>query len=118
MPPFGFVPLDNSDEPDENPAIPEGTPDFAALFAYLQSQLQEQFGEKLPEDFTKDIQEQFSKLGINPLGFMQALSKTDSSFPIDISRNIGKKYVLAQGSALVGTNEAALIRWQSPLLSA
>lgn len=110
MSPFGFVPSDNSDEPDENPANPEGVPDFAALFAYLQSQLQDQFGEKLPEDFTKDIQEQFSKLGINPLGFMQALGKSDATFPIEISRDIAKKYVSTQGSALVGTNDAALIR--------
>jgi putative hydrolase len=109
MSPFGFVPSDNSDEPEENSAIPEGIPDFAALFAFLQSQLQEQFGEKLPEDFTKDIQEQFSKLGINPMGFMQSLSTTDSSFPINISRDIAKKYVQAQGSAFIGTNDAALI---------
>lgn len=110
MSPFGFVPSDNSDEPDENPANPEGTPDFAALFAYLQSQLQDQFGEKLPEEFTKDIQEQFSKLGINPIGFLQALGRSDATFPIDISRDIAKKYVSAQGSALVGTNDAALIK--------
>lgn len=110
MSPFGFVPSDNSDEPNENPVNPEGTPDFAALFAYLQSQLQDQFGEKLPEDFTKDIQEQFSKLGINPIGFLQALGKSDATFPIDISRDIAKKYVSAQGSALVGTNDAAVIR--------
>jgi putative hydrolase len=110
MSPFGFAPSDNSDEPDENPAIPEGTPDFAALFAYLQSQLQDQFGEKLPEDFTKDIQKHFANLGINPIGFMQALSKSDATFPIDISREIAKKYVQAQGSALVGMDDAALIR--------
>jgi len=107
MSPFGFVPSDNSDEPDENPSNP--APDFAALFAYLQSQLQDQFGEKLPEDFTKDIQEQFSKLGINPIGFLQALGNSDETFPIAISRDIAKKYVSAQGSALVGTNDAALI---------
>lgn len=110
MSPIGFIPSDNSDEPDENPSNPEGVPDFAALFAYLQSQLQDQFGEKLPEDFTKDIQEQFSKLGINPIGFMQALGKSDATFPIEISRDIAKKYVSAQGSALIGTNDAALIR--------
>lgn len=110
MSPIGFIPSDNSDEPDENPSNPEGVPDFAALFAYLQSQLQDQFGEKLPEDFTKDIQEQFSKLGINPIGFMQALGKSDATFPIEISRDIAKKYVSAQGSALVGTNDTALIR--------
>lgn len=110
MSPFGFTPSDNSDEPDENPSNPEGAPDFAALFAYLQSQLQNQFGEKLPEDFTKDIQEQFSKLGINPIGFLQALGKSDATFPIDISRDIAKKYVSAQGSAFVGTNDATVIR--------
>lgn len=107
MPPFGFTPSDNSDEPDENSANPG--PDFAALFAYLQSQLQDQFGEKLPEDFTKDIQEQFSKIGINPIGFMQALGKSDDTFPIAISRDIAKKFVSAQGSALVGTGDVALI---------
>lgn len=110
MSPFGFMPSDNSDEPDENPAAPEGTPDFAALFAYLQAQLQEQFGEKLPEDFTKDIQDQFAKLGINPMGFMQAISTSDSSFPIEISRDIAKKYVQTQGSAFVGAKDAALIQ--------
>jgi putative hydrolase len=110
MSPFGFVPADNSDEPDENPAIPDGIPDFAALFAYLQSQLQDQFGEKLPEDFTKDIQKHFANLGINPIGFMQALSKSDATFPIDISREIAKKYVQTQGSSLVGMEDAALIR--------
>jgi putative hydrolase len=109
MSPFGFTPSDNSDEPDENPSNPEGAPDFAALFAYLQSQLQDQFGEKLPEDFTKDIQEQFSKLGINPIGFMQALGKSDETFPIAISRDIAKKFVNAQGSALIGTNDVAQI---------
>jgi putative hydrolase len=109
MSPFGFIPSDNSDEPDDNPANPEGIPDFAALFAYLQSQLQDQFGEKLPEDFTKDIQKHFSNLGINPIGFMQALAKSDGTFPIDISREIAKKYVHAQGSALVRMDDAALI---------
>ena len=108
MSPFGFTPSDNSDEPDEDPTNP--VPDFAALFAYLQSQLQDQFGEKLPDDFTKDIQEQFAKLGINPLGFMQSLGKSDETFPISISRDIAKKYVSAQGSALVGTNDVALIQ--------
>ena len=106
MSPFGFTPSDNSDEPDEDPTNP--APDFAALFAYLQSQLQDQFGEKLPEDFTKDIQEQFAKMGINPIGFMQALGKSDETFPISISRDIAKKYVSAQGAALVGTNDVAL----------
>jgi putative hydrolase len=109
MSPFGFTPSDNSDESDKNPSNPEGAPDFAALFAYLQSQLQDQFGEKLPEDFTKDIQEQFSKLGINPIGFMQALGKSDETFPIVISRDIAKKFVSAQGSALVGTIDVAQI---------
>lgn len=108
MSPFGFTPSDNSDEPDEDPTNP--VPDFAALFAYLQSQLQDQFGEKLPDDFTKDIQDQFAKLGINPIGFMQSLGKTDETFPISISRDIAKKYVGAQGSALVGTNDVALIQ--------
>ena len=107
MSPFGFTPSDNSDEPDQNP---EGVPDFAALFAYLQSQLHDQFGENLPEDFAKNIQEQFSKLGINPISFMQALGKSDSTFPIDVSREIAKKHLSAQGSAFVGTKDAAQIR--------
>lgn len=108
MSPFGFTPSDNSDEPDEDPTNP--VPDFAALFAYLQSQLQDQFGEKLPDDFTKDIQAQFAKLGINPMVFMESLGKLDETFPISISRDIAKKYVSAQGSSPVGTNDVALIQ--------
>ena len=110
MSPFGFGPPDDSDSSQENPATPGENPDFAALFAFLQSQLNNQFGEKLPDDFTKDVQEQFAKLGINPAGFMQALGRSDGTFPIDITREIAKKYVSAQGSAFVGTNDAALIR--------
>jgi len=110
MSPFGFVPSDDGDQPAENP---ENNPDLAALFALLQSQLQSQFGEQLPEDFTKDVQEQFSKLGINPIQFLQSLGqagRAGESFPIEISRDIARKYVNAQGSKLLGTDDVALIR--------
>lgn len=110
MAPFGFYPSDSNDESDENPANSQGDPDFAALFAFLQSQLQNQFGEQLPENFTDDIQEQLSKLGINPMGFLQALGETNAAFPIDISRDIARKYVSAKGSTLVGTATAAELR--------
>lgn len=111
MAPFGFVPSDSSDEPsDENPVNPEINPDLAALLAFLQTQMQDQFGEKMPEELTKDIEAQFSKLGINPIGFLNALGKLDENFPIEISRDIAKKYVSTQGSAPVGTNDVAIIR--------
>jgi len=112
MSPFGFVPSDDGDQPEKNPENPEN-PDLAALFALLQSQLQSQFGEQLPEDFTKDVQEQFSKLGINPIQFLQSLEqagRAGESFPIDISRDIARKYVQTQGSKLLGTDDVALIR--------
>ena len=113
MSPFGFTPSDDGDEPEKNPENPENNPDLAALFALLQAQLNSQFGEQLPDDFSKDIQEQFSKLGINPVDFLQSLGqmgKTGEAFPIEISRDIAKKYVNAQGSALLGTTDVAVIR--------
>ena len=111
MSPFGFIPTGSDDDDEEtNPATPEGDPDLAALFALLQEQMQSQFGEQMPADLTRDIQEQFNKLGINPLGFLDALGKSDSSLPLEISRDIAKKYVTAHGSTLIGRDDAAIFR--------
>lgn len=108
MSPFGFTPPNSDGEDEENnPATPEGNPDLAALFALLQEQMQSQFGEQMPADLTKDIQEQFSKLGINPLGFLNALGKSDSSLPLEISHDIAKRYVAAHGSAIIGKGDVA-----------
>ncbi|MDP1712716.1 MAG: zinc-dependent metalloprotease [Candidatus Nanopelagicaceae bacterium] len=121
MVPFGFTPSNSDDESEENnPANsqPNGATgdntengenqDLSALFAMLQEQMQSQFGENMPADMTKDIQEQFAKLGINPMGFLDALGKSDSALPLNISRDIAKQYVAAHGSAMIGTNDVAV----------
>jgi putative hydrolase len=102
MTPFGFTPSDGPVDPSDNP-------DFAALFAFLQTHMQSQFGEQIPENMTKDIQEQFAKLGINPLGFLNSLGESDSALPLDISREIARKFVSTQGYVPVGTKDAALV---------
>ncbi|HUW88716.1 MAG TPA: zinc-dependent metalloprotease [Candidatus Paceibacterota bacterium] len=121
MAPFGFTPSNSDDAPEENnPANPQPNgatgdntengenQDLAALFAMLQEQMQSQFGEKMPADMAKEIQEQFAKLGINPIGFLDALGKSDSALPLNISRDIAKQYVAAHGSAMIGTNDVAV----------
>ena len=121
MVPFGFTPSSSDDEFDENNAAssqPNGATgenpeneenqDLSALFAMLQEQMQSQFGENLPVDMTKDIQEQFAKLGINPMGFLNALGKSDGALPLSISRDIAKQYVAAHGSAMIGTTDVAV----------
>jgi putative hydrolase len=115
MTPFGFSPDDDSDDPKKEPFEipinipigPDGNPDFAALFALLQSQMQSEFGGALPENMAKEIQEQFAKLGITPMGFMSATSGTDNSLPLDITRDIAKKFVSTQGFSLLGNKDVA-----------
>lgn len=98
MTPFGFTPSEDADE---------NAPDFAALFALIQSQLQSQFGEQLPEDVQKNIEAEFAKLGINPVGFLNPFQSetTGQSLPQDVARDIAKKFVSAQGTELVGTSD-------------
>ncbi|MDP1720971.1 MAG: zinc-dependent metalloprotease [Candidatus Nanopelagicaceae bacterium] len=121
MVPFGFTPSNDDDESEENnPASPQPNEatedndavgenqDLSALFAMLQEQMQSQFGESMPTDMTKEIQEQFAKLGINPIGFLEALGKSDSGLPLSISRDIAKQYVAAHGSAMIGTDDVAV----------
>lgn len=119
MVPFGFTPSNDDDESEEgNPTNPHGATgndggigdnqDLSALFAMFQEQMQSQFGESMPTDMTKEIQEQFAKLGINPIGFLEALGKSDSGLPLSISRDIAKQYVAAHGSAMIGTNDVAV----------
>ena len=128
MSPFGFVPPESSDKPEdsdnsnatgrsENPdnSQHDGSknsknPDFAALFSYLQNQMQSQFGETLPPELSSDIQAQFAKLGINPMGFLNAMNSTPSDLPIEISRELAKKFVSAQGFKPIGRTDVAQIR--------
>jgi len=79
MTPFGFTP-GNSD--DSNEPV-----DFAAMMAQMQQQ----------------IQEQFSKLGINGPGF----TGTTEALPKNIVRDTAKKFATAQGSAPIGANDVA-----------
>ena len=78
---FGFTP-GNSD--DSNEPV-----DFEAMMAKMQQQ----------------IQEQFSKLGINGPGF----SASHEPLPKTIVRDTAKKFVTTQGSAPVGANDVAEI---------
>jgi putative hydrolase len=79
MTPFGFTPgnSDGSEEPV----------DFAAMMQQMQQQ----------------IQEQFSKLGINAAGF----SGTTEALPKNLVRETAKKFATAQGSAPVGANDVS-----------
>jgi len=79
MTPFGFTP-GNSE--DSNEPV-----DFAAMMEQMQ----------------KQIQEQFSKLGINGPGF----TGTTEPLPKIIVRDTAKKFTTAQGSSPVGANDVA-----------
>ena len=81
MTPFGFTP-GNSDDPNE-------PVDFAAMMEQMQQQ----------------IQEQFSKLGINGPGF----TGSTEPLPKNIVRDTAKKFTTAQGSSPIGANEVAEI---------
>jgi putative hydrolase len=79
MTPFGFTPgnPDDSNEPV----------DFAAMMQQMQQQ----------------IQEQFSKLGINASGF----GGSTEALPKNLVRDTAKKFATAQGSAPIGANDVA-----------
>ena len=79
MTPFGFTP-GNSE--DSNEPV-----DFAAMMEQMQQQ----------------IQEQFSKLGINTAGF----TGSTEALPKNIVRDTAKKFTTAQGSASIGANDVA-----------
>jgi putative hydrolase len=79
MTPFGFTP-GNSD--DSNEPV-----DFAAMMQQMQQQ----------------IQEQFSKLGINASGF----GGSTEALPKNLVRDTAKKFATAQGSAPIGANDVA-----------
>ena len=81
MTPFGFNPGDSE---DSNEPV-----DFAAMMEQMQQQ----------------IQEQFSKLGINGPGF----TASSEPLPKNIVRDTAKKFTTAQGSAPVGANDVAEI---------
>ena len=81
MTPFGFTP-GNSDDPNE-------PVDFAAMMEQMQQQ----------------IQEQFSKLGINGPGF----TGSTEPLPKNIVRDTAKKFTTAQGSSPIGANDVAEI---------
>ena len=79
MTPFGFTP-GNSD--DSNEPV-----DFAAMMQQMQQQ----------------IQEQFSKLGINTAGF----GGSTEALPKNLVRDTAKKFATAQGSAPIGANDVS-----------
>ena len=79
MTPFGFTP-GNSD--DSNEPV-----DFAAMMQRMQQQ----------------IQEQFSKLGINATGF----GGSTEALPKNLVRDTAKKFATAQGSAPIGANDVS-----------
>jgi putative hydrolase len=79
MTPFGFTP-GNSD--DSNEPV-----DFAAMMQQMQQQ----------------IQEQFSKLGINATGF----GGLTEALPKNLVRDTAKKFATAQGSAPIGANDVS-----------
>jgi putative hydrolase len=79
MTPFGFNP---GNPEDSNEPV-----DFAAMMEQMQQQ----------------IQEQFSKLGINGSGF----TGSTEALPKNIVRDIAKKFTTAQGSSPVGANDVA-----------
>lgn len=81
MTPFGFTP-GNSDDPNE-------PVDFAAMMEQMQQQ----------------IQEQFSKLGINGPGF----TGSTEPLPKNMVRDTAKKFTTAQGSSPIGANDVAEI---------
>ena len=81
MTPFGFNPGDSE---DSNEPV-----DFTAMMEQMQQQ----------------IQEQFSKLGINGPGF----TGSTEALPKDIVRDTAKKFTTAQGSSPVGANDVAEI---------
>ena len=81
MTPFGFTP-GNSDDPNE-------PVDFAAMMEQMQQQ----------------IQEQFSKLGINGPGF----TGSTEPLPKSIVRDTAKKFTTAQGSSPIGANDVSEI---------
>ena len=81
MTPFGFTP-GNSDDPNE-------PVDFAAMMEQMQQQ----------------IQEQFSKLGINGAGF----TGSTEALPKNIVRDTAKKFTTAQGSSPIGANDVSEI---------
>ena len=79
MTPFGFTP-GNSE--DSNEPV-----DFAAMMQQMQQQ----------------IQEQFSKLGINSPGF----TGSSEALPKNIVRDTAKKFSTSQGSSPIGANDVA-----------
>ena len=79
MTPFGFTP-GNSEDPND-------PVDFAAMMEQMQQQ----------------IQEQFSKLGINGPGF----TGSTEALPKNIVRDTAKKFTTAQGSSPIGANDVA-----------
>ena len=81
MTPFGFTP-GNSEDPNE-------PVDFAAMMEQMQRQ----------------IQEQFSQLGINNPGF----TGSTEPLPKNIVRDTAKKFTTAQGSSPVGAHDVAEI---------
>lgn len=86
MSPFGFT-GESSDDAEKNEF--EGSVNFAAMMQQMQ----------------KQIQQQFSKLGMSGPGFAQS----DEQLPKDIIRESAKKFVTIKGLTPLGLNDAAKI---------
>ncbi len=92
--PFGFTP-DNNDDESQKPD------DFAAMMRQMQEQ----------------IQKQFQELGINPAGFINPFANffpggkgKQEALPQSVVRDTAKKFVQAQGSEPLGTNDVTVVK--------
>ena len=92
--PFGFTP-DNNDDENQKPD------DFAAMMRQMQEQ----------------IQKQFQELGINPAGFINPFANffpggkgKQEALPQSVVRDTAKKFVQAQGSEPLGTNDVTVVK--------
>ncbi len=92
--PFGFTP-DNNDDENQKPD------DFAAMMRQMQEQ----------------IQKQFQELGINPAGFIDPFANffpggkgKQEALPQSVVRDTAKKFVQAQGSEPLGTNDVTVVK--------
>ena len=95
MTPFGFSP-DGSSSDDENSGKPE---DFSAML----------------EEIQKQMAEQFQKLGINPVGFVNPFAATQESLPKNIVRDTAKRIVATHGSLPIGNVDTSVVSQASSI---
>lgn len=95
MSPFGFTP-DGSSNDDENSGKPE---DFSAML----------------EEIQKQMAEQFQKLGINPVGFVNPFTANSDALPKNIVRDTAKRIVATSGSLPVGNVDTSVVAQASSI---